>query len=159
MESTNYKLDFIKRTLEIAEKAVNKDSVLGFTEYDVTLLINCMIGIVYVASGLYNDKCNRNTAFADAYLSIQNKYCKYELTDTNKKHQVIAVRDAVAHHFIECKNIDGKIAEVVFTDSEWIEKKKERIVHTIISFTVENLKSFIIEIGKFILAFQQTKFC
>lgn len=150
MESFNFKIDFIERTLSL----IKDQNITLKTNYDVTLLINCMIGIIYV-DDFFEQKTYKEKSAKQKYLRYLNEYfiCPEKSLIGNRYQQIKGIRNAVAHHRIESINEDGLIKSLKFTDI----KKNATSPHFMRIITVENLKKFVIKTGELVLEFEKNK--
>ncbi|MEF2768361.1 MAG: HEPN family nuclease [Acutalibacteraceae bacterium] len=129
MEMPRFRRDFVVRTKEILENAGNEDF-----EYDVTLLINCLQGLICLP--IENNKNEK--AFSEICVDKLRKLDVIEKECTDDKLYK-SVRNAVAHMHIDPHNENGYINKIVLQDKN---PDKGREYHTILSFTVPQLKEF-----------------
>ena len=129
MEMPRFRRDFVVRTKEILENAGNEDF-----EYDVTLLINCLQGLICLPI-----ESNKNEkAFSEICVDKLRKLDVIEKECTDDKLYK-RVRNEVAHMHIDPCNENGYINKIVLRDKK---PGKGREYHTILSFTVPQLKEF-----------------
>ena len=117
MEIKNFDKEFVERTKKIIE---HPSSITN--EYNITLLINCMLGLVSLPiekTGNYS----KNEKFKTAIIT---KIHDMNVTQkSNDEYQVFkAIKNALSHAHIEIRNKNGKIAEILFWDKY---PKKNRI--------------------------------
>lgn len=106
MEMPRFRRDFVVRTKEILENAGNEDF-----EYDVTLLINCLQGLICLP--IENNKNEK--AFSEICVDKLRKLDVIEKECTDDKLYK-SVRNAVAHMHIDPCNENGYINKIVLRD-------------------------------------------
>ena len=136
MEYTDFKTDFVNRTIEIIDKLSDK------TDYEVTLLINCLFGLIVIPTEYKYHRGN------------YKKYEKYCLEKINQyssrwnckdEHQLVkCIKNSLSHLNFHTASDGGKISLVKFKDK----LKDDTEFHTEIEFTVDNLKEFALEMAK-----------
>lgn len=128
MEYVDFNKDFVERTKEIIEKTT-------LCEYDVTLLINCLMGLVNLPTERTK---KRNTTFIKT--CVNEFYRIHAVTkdsgDANKTFR--ALRNATSHMRIATTNSKNQIDTVQFYDK----KRETTNSHTELTFSVEQLKEY-----------------
>lgn len=129
MEMPRFRKDFVIRTKEIIENAESHNF-----EYDVTLLINCLQGLVCLPI----EKNKNDEDFS--YICV-NKLRELGVIEREWTHDKLyrSVRNAVAHMHIDPLNENGYINRIVLRDRI---PEEGRDYHTVLSFTVPQLKEF-----------------
>ena len=131
MEIKNFDKEFVERTKKIIENS----STIG-NEYDITLLINCMLALVVLPVEKTNES-NKN--FQD---EITNKLKEMNVVkkSTNEDSLFRAIKNALSHLHIEIKNKNGIIYKIIFRDK----KHNKAECHTMLEFDTNQLKDFVI---------------
>ncbi len=138
--------DFVKRTLDILEECSQ------YTEYDVTLLLNCLLALVTLP--IEKNKIKKNNIQDADIIKFQND-CVDKMkelenlmdTDNSKNDEKFFfnnIRNAIAHLHIELEEslYNGQIENVILrnalNDKEFHDKK----YNLQINISVDNLKIF-----------------
>lgn len=129
MEMKNFEKDFVQRTKEIVVRDCNVSN-----EYDVTLLINCLCGLVSLPT---ENTDNSEEEFISEVVGKLKEMSVIKLQTEDEK-TFRALKNALSHMHITVGNEMGKIVKVGFKD------KFPRSIeyHTEFEFSVENLKEF-----------------
>lgn len=128
MEYNKFENDFVKRTIKIIND-------LYYTyENNVTLLINCLIGLISYAT---EQTSPDDIQFKSLYISKLNELGVIQKsTDDEKTFRTI--KNALSHMYIEPHSHEREITHICFSDNPPHSKK----CHTIIEFKIEQLKDF-----------------
>ena len=134
MMMKNFEKDFVERTKSIIEnQRVQQDE-----KYEVTLLLNCLLGLISVAV--------ENTDLMDSNETPFMKTCVEKLDEmgvltktTDEKKTFRAIKNALSHVHIELGNYEGKINKVTFGDKR---DRNAKDYHTILEFTVKQLREY-----------------
>ncbi|MGN1305856.1 MAG: HEPN family nuclease, partial [Oscillospiraceae bacterium] len=128
MEYTKFEKDFVERTIKIINDLYDP------YENNVTLLINCLIGLISYAT---EQTPNDDEQFKKAYLLKLNKLGVIkEATDDEKTFRTI--KNALSHMYVETHSQEHEITQICLKDK----KPNSSEYHTIIEFKVEQLKDF-----------------
>lgn len=137
----DFNKEFVLRTKAIIE---NKE-IEKATEYDVTLLLNCLFGLISVATEATE---SNETDFIDA--------CVRKLYEMNVVQKAVndektfrALKNALSHIHIEPNNANNEIKHVIFGDKY---SRKEADFHTELKFTVEQLRAYALFVADLHLA-------
>lgn len=115
MEYQDFKKDFIERTLNIIQTYDGHN--------DVTLLINCFVGLLILPKEKYHesipdiDIANDEHDWGitrDCIKQVNCECCGYRL-----RNIVRQMRNSVAHMKIQSKSKSGEIASIVFSDTRF----------------------------------------
>lgn len=139
MEYPDFRVDFVDRTIEIIDKLSDK------TDYEVTLLINCLFGLIVIPTEVDYRKLNANYKedFVNFCTMKLNQYST--VTRRNSKRQLArCMKNALSHLNIETTSKDCIISSVIFKDK----LKDATEYHTIIEFTVDDLKHFALDMAR-----------
>lgn len=136
MQMKEFDRDFVERTKWIVQNVK--------CQYEVTLLLNCMLGLVNLPTERSKNKTASNDSndFRDACVQKLNELGVIKKrTDDEKTFR--AVRNAVSHLHIDpsdqCQsNRCNSIKKIILSD---IENGKSS-PHTILEFSIEQLKDF-----------------
>ena len=139
MEYPDFNIDFVKRTITIIEELSDK------TDYEVTLLINCLFGLIVIPTEVDYDEYGACYKDYEDYCELMiYEYSSKKPKKTSKRQLVKCMKNALSHLHILTVPKDGKISAVIFKD-----KLKDDIdYHSKIRFTVENLKEFALVMAK-----------
>lgn len=140
MEYPEFKIDFVKRTIEIWEKLSNK------TKYEVTLLINCLYGLIVIPTE-YNYVFEDYEKYKEFFIKQLKQYASKWQKDKNNGQLVRCMKNALSHLNIDTESENGKIKYIKFKDKE-VDADE---FHTEIKFTVDNLKTFARKIADYFL--------
>ncbi len=147
----NFDKDFVKRTEEVLLSCYKN------TEYEVTLLLNCLLALVSLPL-----ERNKVTANGNSDIKIINfqKNCKSKLRELknsykeekfnpNDKYILNHIRNAIAHLHIslEESSYNGQIQNIILRDSRNIQKFNVKDYNFAINISVENLKKFAIYVA------------
>ena len=129
---SEFSKDFVK---DIAQRTKNNlEAYKG--EYEITLLINCMLALVSLPTGKtcseYKGRIFRKC--------IVNKmmHMNVIVSSTNENKTFRAVKNALSHMNIEIKNVGGKVSEILFLDKH----PDSNHYHTILKFNTQQLREF-----------------
>lgn len=147
MELPDFRVDFVDRTIEIIDKLSKK------TDYEVTLLINCLFGLIVIPTEVdYAEyHANYEEDFVNFCIEKLNQYrpsiqqkIPDDLNIPAERLLVRCMKNALSHLNIETTSEDGKISAVKFKDR--LDKRSE--FHTEIEFTVDDLKQFALDMAR-----------
>lgn len=138
-EMKNFKVDFVDRTLSI----IRNNDVR--TEYDVTLLLNCLLGMITLPIELFKDEKSKSKV-EDYKINCILKLKSFVLPKKIDKRDEEAfrhIRNSIAHLELEPKNENGVISSIRFKDKN----EKGTVV---LDFTIEvgKLKEFAIYVAE-----------
>ena len=134
MEIKNFDKEFVERTKKIIE-----NSLIVKNEYDITLLINCMLALVVLPIEKTSES---NKKFQD---EITNKLKEMDVVkkSTNEGSLFRAIKNALSHLHIEIKNKNGIIYKIIFRDK----KHNKSECHTMLEFDTTQLKEFAVYVA------------
>lgn len=145
------KYDFVERTKMILEQ-YDKFQVSETEYFDVTLLMNCSIGLLFVATEKYNNVLSEKDKEPLSNWGIEASDIKTILNQNNNSMTIERV----------CKHIRNSIAHYNFTLNPGRDKKIESI-HFLDSYhngttfdytvSVEKLKSFLLKVANAIIEY------
>ena len=144
MAYPDFKTDFVKRTIKIWEKLSQE------TEYEVTLLINCLFGLIVIPTEnnkIFNDD-EKSKEYKKYFIGQLKQYASSWQKDKNNGQLVRCMKNALSHLYIDTEPENGKIKYVKFKDRDG---KNATEFHTEIKFTVDNLKIFARKIADYFL--------
>lgn len=129
MEMKDFNIEFVKRTKEIIELTEKY-----YFKYEVTLLINCLTGLISLPTEKTGNK-KIDQKFQDTCV---NKLDKMDVIVYSKDNKKIfrCIKNALSHIRIEIMNENKQIAKIEFKD-QWKDD-----VHTILLFTVDKLREY-----------------
>ena len=129
MEMNYFDKQFVERTKNIVETLCKDDY-----EHDVSLLLNCLLGLVSLPTerSKYTDIKFKATCVA----KLQSMGVIVSSTDDNKTFRTL--KNAISHMYIEPLNDHGEIQSIIFEDRE----NRDQPAHTKLKFTVTQLKEF-----------------
>lgn len=129
MEIKCFDKEFVERTKIIVQTQCKDDF-----EYDVTLLLNCMLGLVSLPTERTNPS---QISFKQACVDkLKNMGVIVSDTDNNKTFRT--VKNALSHMNIAPQNKDGVVDSIIIKDRQ----DRSSPVHTELQFTVPQLKEF-----------------
>ena len=129
MEIKYFDKEFVERTKFIVQTQCN-----GKFTYDVTLLLNCLLGLVSLPTERTG---SNNTLFKNECVNkLKSMGVIINSIDDDKTFR--AVRNAVSHMNIAPKNKDGVVDSIIIRDR----CTRNSPVHTELHFTVSQLKEF-----------------
>ena len=142
----NFDKDFVKRTKNIIE------NISKSTEYDVTLLLNCLLALVTLPLEQKKvDKYNKSDKEAiefqkkcinkiDELRNIVNN----EIFDVNNNYVINHIRNAIAHLHIklEDSSYNNVIENVILIDADDKTSYNSQKYNFLINISVKNLKEF-----------------
>ena len=144
MKYENKEHDIVERTLKIL-KGYGKSAIVEDEIYEVTLMINCLLGLIIVPkeSGLKTYLCNDR-------IEVRNDWgiSRVQVPDSHIKtvrDLVIKMRHSAAHFGIEFEYLDTKISKIIFNNTE----NKKTIV---ISFEPDQLHGFLVKLANDLLS-------
>ncbi len=129
MEIKEFDKEFVERTKIIIQTQCNDKY-----PYDVTLLLNCLMGLVSLPTE--RTKINDITFKTLCVNKLKSMGVIMKSTDDNKTFRT--VKNAVSHCGVEVINQNGEIDTIVLRDK----KGQEGEIHTELHFKVEQLKDF-----------------
>ena len=128
MQMKDFSKEFVLRTKAIIE---SKETAKA-TEYEVTLLLNCLLGLIVVATEAtelsetdFIDECVRKLKSMGVILKSEND-----------KKTFRALKNALSHTHIKIGNENGVITKIQFED------KLNGVSHTKLEFSVKQLEDF-----------------
>lgn len=147
MAYPDFKTDFVKRTIKIWEELSNK------TEYEVTLLINCLFGLIVIPTEhnkIFTDKEKPNE-YKKYFIEQLKKYASFWPEKPDDNRLVNCMKNALSHLNIDTEPDpeNGKIKYVKFKDRDFYNNETE--FHTEIKFPVDSLKIFARNIADYFL--------
>lgn len=133
MEYVKFEENFVQRTIKII------NDLYDSYENNVTLLLNCLVGLISYAT---EQTPNDDKQFKNIYLSKLNELGVIQkATDDNKTFRTI--KNALSHMYIEPHSQEHEISHICFKDKLPNSVK----YHTVIEFSVEQLKEFALYIA------------
>ena len=129
MEMTKFNKQFVERTKKIVH-----DYCTNGCEYDVTLLLNCLLGLV----SLPIEQARVNE------ISFQNEcvnkleLMRVLLRTSNDNKTFHSIKNALSHMYIDIENKHGIVESVYFSDK----RSNSNTNHTEMKFTIAQLKEF-----------------
>ena len=138
MELPDFRVDFVDRTIEIIDKLSEK------TDYEVTLLINCLFGLIVIPTEVDYRKLNAN--YKEDFVNFCTmKLNQYSTVTKRKSRRQLArcMKNALSHLNIDTVPKDCEISAVIFKDK----LKDATEFHTEIEFTVDDLKHFALDMA------------
>lgn len=129
MEIVNFDKEFVERTRTIVEAQCNDES-----EYNVTLLLNCLMGLV----SLPTERTQQDdTSFMAECVDKLN--CMGVVKQSKNDEKTFrTVKNALSHMYIEPKNENGYVETVVLQDRY----NRNAPAHTELHFKISELKEF-----------------
>lgn len=135
MDYKEFEINFVERTEKIIEKLSDK------TEYEVTLLINCLFGLIVIPTENNYKGYKRYEKYCIEQL---RKYAHiYKETDDYKL--VKCMKNALSHLHIEIATEDEIISEIKFCDRF----PDANEYHTEIIFEISDLQKYALHIAKY----------
>ncbi|MBR1385485.1 MAG: hypothetical protein IJ568_01500 [Bacilli bacterium] len=138
-EMKNFKVEFVERTLKII-----KDDKLK-TEYEVTLLLNCLLGMITLPIETTKDEKSKQIIedYKTNCINELKLLAKIEIINEQDDNAFRSIRNSIAHLEITPINSNGVISSVKFKDYNDSNKK-------VLSLTIEvnNLKKFAIYVAE-----------
>lgn len=125
--------DFVTRTVHIIE---NYDG-----PYGVTLLVNCLLGLIILPRERYCENISQKVEFDD--LGITNEIKSWGNVPGKERtafQAIRCIRNAVAHFRIELLTDDGEIQAIRFHDQSGF----------VAEFSIDRLKDFVLRLAAFI---------
>lgn len=129
MEIKYFDKEFVERTKNIVQTQCKDDF-----EYDVTLLLNCMLGLVSLPTE--RTKPGQNPFKQECVNKLKNMGVIVNSTDDDKTFRT--VKNALSHMNIAPQNKDGVIDSIIIKDR----CDSNSQFHTELHFTVPQLKEF-----------------
>ncbi|MDY4596088.1 HEPN family nuclease [Faecalimonas umbilicata] len=129
MEIKHFDKEFIERTKNIVQTQCKEDF-----EYDVTLLLNCMLGLVSLPTE--RTKAGQSLFKQECVNKLKNMGVIINSTDDDKTFRT--VKNALSPMNIAPQNMDGVIDSIIIKDR----RESSAPVHTELRFTVTQLKEF-----------------
>ena len=129
MEIKYFDKEFVERTKNIVQTQCKDDF-----EYDVTLLLNCMLGLVSLPTE--RTKPGQNSFKQECVNKLKNMGVIVNSTDDDKTFRT--VKNALSHMNIAPQNKDGGIDSIIIKDR----RDRNSQFHTELHFTVPQLKEF-----------------
>lgn len=130
MEIKYFDKEFVERTKIIVQTQCKDDF-----EYDVTLLLNCMLGLV----SLPTERTNSSQITFKQECVNKLKSMGVIVNDTDDEKTFRTVKNALSHMNIALQNKDGIVDSIIIKDR----RDKRSPVHTELQFTVPQLKEFV----------------
>ena len=129
MEIQYFDKEFVERTKIIVQTQCKDDF-----KYDVTLLLNCLLGLV----SLPTERTSHNQSLfkQDCVNKLKNMGVIINYTNDDKTFRT--VKNALSHMNIQTQNSDGVVETIIIRDR----KDKKAPFHTELRFTVMQLKEF-----------------
>lgn len=133
-EMKNFKRDFVKRTIEILDKNYEN------TEYEVTLLLNCLLGMVSLPiEDKKSSKDNHVVQFEnDCVQKLKQLSIKFQSNDSTDQ-LFRNIRNSICHMHIEPSAYQGYIENINFRN--FSNGNKGKLTFWVI-ISVENLREF-----------------
>ncbi len=146
MAYPDFKTDFVKRTIKIWEKLSHE------TEYEVTLLINCLFGLIIIPTEnnkIFNDD-EKSKEYKKYFIGQLKQYASSWQKEKKDYQLVNCMKNALSHLNIDTEPDpeNGKIKFVKFKDKKG---RKATEFHTEIKFAIGNLKIFARNIANYFL--------
>ena len=129
MEIKHFDKEFVERTKIIVQTQCKDDF-----EYDVTLLLNCMLGLVSLPTE--RTKPGQNSFKQECVNKLKNMGVIISSTDDDKTFRT--AKNALSHMNIAPQNKDGVIDFIIIKDR----RDRNSQFHTELHFTVPQLKEF-----------------
>jgi len=141
--------DFVKRTIKIIGQYDKLNHKNTLEKYEVTLLINCFLGLIVVPQQLWLDKINSKKENRTNLL-LNIKYIGYIKDDYNIKNVITHFRNSAAHGKIQPRSKDkGKKKKITHLMIQDFEPKKFGGKKTFEALVpIEIIKSLSLSIGK-----------
>ena len=151
--SPNTDTEFIQRTLNIIAQYKRQESHLGTEYYDVTLLLNCLLGLVVLPRESKLDKFPDSEipeTIRPTLISAKDKSAKD--IQIKFKEYIIGLRNGIVHfgkaNSLSFKNENGQIAFIEITGET---NRHKHILHYRFNLSFGNqLESVVREVLKFI---------
>lgn len=155
MEYKDFNIDFVKRTIAILDDLSNKtdDDLSNKTDYEVTLLINCLFGLIVVPTErqcLLNKEQKKD--YRKYFIEQLNRHIPPWQDKVKDNLSVRSMRNALSHLHFQVGSDGGNISMVKFIDIDFYKKnnkkKKNRVPYnkpkadTEIELTVDALREF-----------------
>ncbi len=102
MEYPEFEIDFVKRTIEIWEKLSNK------TEYEVTLLINCLFGLIVIPTE-HNYVFEDYEKYKEFFIKQLKQYASFWPEEPDDDRLVRCMKNALSHLNIVTESENRKI--------------------------------------------------
>lgn len=133
----NFDKEFVERTLDILDRNI------GNEKYDVTLLLNCLLGLVTLPIEREKDDI-ASEKFKDDCVSKMKNLCEYIKVKTNDKIVFNNIRNSIAHLHIEVENSPyvGKIDYIILRNAKDNNDYKQGKYNLVIKISVNNLREF-----------------
>ena len=129
MEIKHFDKDFVERTKIIVQTQCKDDF-----KYDVTLLVNCMLGLVSLPTE--RTRPGHSSFKQECVNKLKAMGVIVNSTDDDKTFR--AVKNALSHMNIAPQNKDGVVDAIIIQDRQ----NRNSPVHTELRFTVPQLKEF-----------------
>ncbi|WP_147405403.1 HEPN family nuclease [Orbus hercynius] len=136
-EYSNGNLDFIQRTLDILER--NKDE-----KYNVTLLINCCIGLLVVPKEAFFDNIK---TMALSQFNIDTAHLTAKNKDKNLQSIVRRMRNGITHFHLDFESRDNEINKITIKDRP----SPDREFDFEITFEIKELKDFLLSLTSYLI--------
>lgn len=159
-EYTNITIDFISRTKDILNKLTD------LTEYDVTLLLNCCLGLIGMPSEKYSGNANNHAIFSKKLMDVFNDpswgitensikipKSKKELANKKLTYLVKKIRNGICHFHIKAEAYADLTTKNKIIEKINIKDKhpKTNSLNFEIELSIEQLKTFAIKLADEIL--------
>lgn len=129
MEIKYFDKEFVERTKNIVQTQCKDDF-----EYDVTLLLNCMLGLVSLPTE--RTKPGQSSFKQECVNKLKNMGVIVNSTDDDKTFRT--VKNALSHMNIAPQNKNGVVDSIIIKDR----RDRRSPVHTELQFTVPQLREF-----------------
>lgn len=144
MKYTNFKYEFIERTLEDVERYVGN--------YEVTALLNSCVGLLIIPQQTLFDKVPN---YPIGKYGLDTSLIKLKNGRKNSIKPVVRhIRNSISHgNFTQGDCFDGKISAIRFQDYDFsdIKTKSEENMTFEMFISVEGLRNFVINFAKDVL--------
>ena len=131
MEIKVFDREFVERTKKIIEHPTAIEC-----EYDITLLLNCMLALVLLPTEK-NSSSSKTKKFR-AEITQKIKDMGVILISTSDEKLFRTIKNALSHMHVEIKNANGEIHEILF----WDKYPEAKEYHTILKFTTQEIREF-----------------
>ena len=133
-EILNFKKEFVERTMDII------DNCSHATDYEVTLLLNCLLGLVTLPiENEKNNDTNESQIFKDICVNkLDELSSSFKVKDGEEKNIFRNIRNAIAHLNIKIENSPYKNK----IDSVTLINYKDKTITLEFTIKVDKLKEF-----------------
>lgn len=131
MQIDNFEKEFVERTKEI----IDNISCIHDFKYEVTLMINCLAGLVMLPTERMQNKDEYINCCVDKLKELD---C-IKTDQTNEKNKIFrTLKNSISHMNIEIVNDGGFISKIIFSDRD----NRHNPFHTVLEFSIEKLKKY-----------------